>query len=365
MEKLKQRNGCVNIWLWLIIILNFIFLIVYVFASFSESSPLRTWGMGLLSSLALINILGGILLMRWNKFGFYVLVADSILAIFCNTYFMQINIAVSVTSLVAILIWFGILQIRKNGISAWEQLEGGLDWTHCRHLYQVFMAIAAIIIVITAFNANGTKADNTTQDEATASVDADDATTENSDHITWKKFYPSSRECSIEAPDDFREANLNKDQILGLMCSDYDPAAIIICESVATLEEYGIKTTRDYASLILKNNRNVEGTSEYQEISANYVGKCYLIVYNLTVDGTKFRYYLYTAKSNKKYYYTLVFCLSEYAEKLQPVMEHMAESFSISDTGEKARPKKMNKKEELQNNPRKDRMKSEEIYEKN
>lgn len=331
MENLKQRHGCVSIWLWLIIIINVVYFFVYISKSFDLINYNRTLGYGLLSGLALVNVLGGILLMRWNKCGFYILIVNSLLAIGCNVGFLHISAVSSVPSLMAILIWWAILQIRKNGVSAWQLMDDGWDWAHCRHLYQVFFTVVAITVAITFYKANSIKNnDDNFADTETTTVDTDtnaDNTDQNDDNaVKWKVFVSKGKECSIEAPDDFRNANLNKDQLIGVMCSDYDPAAIVISEPVASLKDMGVKTSQEYAQVILKANTNVDGATGYNKISEKAVGNAYLIVYEMTLDGTNYHYCLYATKSKANFYYCLAFCLKEYAGKLENKMEHMVTS---------------------------------------
>ena len=148
------------------------------------------------------------------------------------------------------------------------------------------------------------------------------------DEIVWQTFSDSNNMCSIEAPNDFHTAELNPNQILGIMCTDYDPAALVISETVSSLKGAGISNTKDYANVLVKMNRNVEGATGFNKISEEAYGEnSYLIVYNMSVDGTQFRYSLLTSKTKANFYSCQVYCLEEYAEKLQPTISHMLSSF--------------------------------------
>ena len=65
--KQKQRHGCVTWWLWFAIIVNFVVAIIYSVAMFDVADSGLALGSGLLSMLGVLNVLGSILLMRWNK----------------------------------------------------------------------------------------------------------------------------------------------------------------------------------------------------------------------------------------------------------------------------------------------------------
>ena len=330
MNESKERHGCVSAWLWIAIISNFGYGIYYaaaMFAAYTTSS--MALGFGLLSILATLNVLGSILLMRWNKCGFYLFVVSSILAALVNLGILKLEPYFLITGLVAIIIWWGILQISKDGISAWNLLEDGWDYKHCRHLYQLFGVIIAILLVLTIIAFAGKQGENP-YESITPSDDseliADSVAVE--DDIVWQTYTDDNNTCSIEAPNDFHKAELNDDQILGLMCTDYDPAVIVISETASSLRGAGISNTKDYANVLVKMNRNVEGATGFNKISEEvYEEGSYLIVYNLSIDGTKFRYSLLASRTKANFYYCQVYCLEEYAEKLQPTISHMLNSF--------------------------------------
>ena len=149
MKESKERHGCVNAWLWIVIISNLGLGFYYATMMFSAYTNTLSLGIGLLSILATLNVLGAILLMRWNKYGFYLFVISSVLAALVNIGVLNLGAIVLLSGLFAILIWWGILHIKKDGVSAWSLLENGWDYKHCRHLYQLFGFIIGILMVLT------------------------------------------------------------------------------------------------------------------------------------------------------------------------------------------------------------------------
>lgn len=332
MNESKQRHGCVNAWLWFAIIANLGYAIYGVFLMFNADIAQKSLGYGLLTILSTINVLGSILLLRWNKLGFYLFIISSIAAATINISIFNLQPILLISGVIAILIWWGILQIGKEGKSAWSLLEDGVDYKHCRHLYQLFGIIIVILLALTVMayyntNKGSYEFDYTGEEEIWAdSTEVD--TIPVMEDIVWENFSDKNNACSIEAPNDFHTAILNDSQILGLICTDYDPAIIVITEKVNSLKSAGITTTKDYANVLVKMNRNIEGVSDFHKISEeNYGDDSYLIVYNLSIDGTKFRYNLLTSRTKENYYYCQVYCLEEYADNLQPTMTHMLSSF--------------------------------------
>lgn len=329
MNESKERHGCVNAWLWIAIISNFGLGIYYATMMFSAYTNTMSLGFGLLSILATLNVLGAILLMRWNKCGFYLFIISSILAALVNVGVLNLTPIVFISGISAIFIWWAILQIKKDGISAWSLLENGWDYKHCRHLYQLFGIIIGVLLVLTIVAFTGNHGGNPFErilppDDDELVVD----TVSVEDDIIWQTFSDSNNMCSIEVPNDFHKAELNPDQILGLMCTDYDPAVLVISETASSLKSAGISNTKDYANVLVKMNRNVEGTTDFNKISEESYGEnSYLIVYSMFIDGTQFRYSLLTSRTKANFYYCQVYCLEEYAEKLQPTISHMLSSF--------------------------------------
>lgn len=148
-NNLKQRNGCITAWLWVAIIANIGMAIFYAVSMFSAYSTEMALGFGICSIFGVINVLGAILLMRWNKTGFYLFLVSSLICAVVNVFVLKMSAATAISSVFAIVIWWAILQAKKDGVSAWSQLETGWDYKHCRHIYQIFSITAILLFVLT------------------------------------------------------------------------------------------------------------------------------------------------------------------------------------------------------------------------
>lgn len=177
-NELKQRNGCISFWLWIAIIVNMAMVIYYAVTMFSAYSSEAALGFGLCSIFGAVNVLSAILLLRWNKIGFYMMVVSSIMAIVVNICVLKMEPVAMIGSLFAIVIWWAILQMKKNGVSAWSQLQSGWDGKHCRHLYQMFGAIGVVLFVLTmiAFGNAGSGNDDSEYEDVEVVEVADDET---------------------------------------------------------------------------------------------------------------------------------------------------------------------------------------------
>lgn len=335
MNGVKERHVFVSIWFWLVIVANLCMSIYCAITMFDVQSINQILGLGLIAALGLCNVLGTILLFRWNKNGFFLFIVTTILSALVNILLLNQSIVVGLQNFVAVFIWYGILQIRKNGISAWKFMKAGWDYKHCRHLYQFFGVLISIPLILSFTIAlqNPTTASVSIDyhDDDTLLVNVEKSKEENDwgeDSVKWVDFYDDQKACVIEAPGHFKKVQFSDDQILGLVNTDYDPAIIVIQEPVRVLESLGIVTVEKYANLIVQNNQKQNASGSFKKIrEQTFNGNSYLIEYEMDIDGTNYRYNVLAAHTDSYYYSCQVFCLSEYADKLQSQISRMLNSF--------------------------------------
>jgi hypothetical protein len=122
----KERHWFVTGWLILKIAANCVTAYFYLKSIFIlKSSPIeisgREWIIILLTAIAIINVLLSILLLNWRKMGFWGFVLTGILIFIINLN-IGTNLILSLLGLCGIPILFGILRIKRNGVSAWDGL---------------------------------------------------------------------------------------------------------------------------------------------------------------------------------------------------------------------------------------------------
>jgi hypothetical protein len=123
----KQRHGCVTAWLFLMIVINSLTSVIYLFFGdvVKEKIPdISTSLLLLLAFLSLSNVFFAAMLLRWKKLGFWGFVITSVAAFILNL-MMGLGIFQSVFGMTGLLILYGILQIKKEGsdTSTWSNLE--------------------------------------------------------------------------------------------------------------------------------------------------------------------------------------------------------------------------------------------------
>ncbi|MDR2710768.1 MAG: hypothetical protein LBB65_05510 [Burkholderiales bacterium] len=122
----KQRHGCVTAWLVFVIIVNALVGLVYLFASgfIVKNLPGNVSGtmIVVLGLFCIINVILAVMLLRWKKIAFWGFVGTSVVALAINLS-IGLGIGQSLFGLVGIAILYGVLQIQKDGVTAWKNLE--------------------------------------------------------------------------------------------------------------------------------------------------------------------------------------------------------------------------------------------------
>jgi hypothetical protein len=121
----KQRHGCLTAWLVVIIVVNSVVALLYLFAGSAIASTFaisRGWAIPVLVIVSAANIGFAIALFLWKKWGFYGFVATSVLALAVNLA-IGLNPVQAVFGLVGVAILYGILHIGNESNRGWPQLE--------------------------------------------------------------------------------------------------------------------------------------------------------------------------------------------------------------------------------------------------
>lgn len=119
-----QRHGCVTAWLVFMLIANSIVSFVYLFTLIKTGGVLKVSASSLIALLIIgfFNVAFSIMLLSWKKIGFYGFAISAVV-----TFIINISIRVSLVKctvgLLGFLILYGILQIKRDGISAWDNMN--------------------------------------------------------------------------------------------------------------------------------------------------------------------------------------------------------------------------------------------------
>lgn len=122
----KERHGCLTAWLIYLIIAYSIVSLGLFFNSESMAKRLpyiASENMILfVASIGILNVMFAFMLLKWVKLGFWgILSTSTILSI------IQIsgsdNILSPVFTIICVLILYGLLKLKRNNVSGWDNLE--------------------------------------------------------------------------------------------------------------------------------------------------------------------------------------------------------------------------------------------------
>lgn len=122
----KKRHGCVTTWLVLMIVVNALSGMVYFFAQgmMQEVMPQIPASILLvLGFFSMVNVACAILLFQWKQLGFWGFIGTSVVAFVINVAYDVGGMSTHISGLIGIAILYGILQIRGNDVSAWDNME--------------------------------------------------------------------------------------------------------------------------------------------------------------------------------------------------------------------------------------------------
>ena len=123
-DSTPERHGCVTAWLILMLIANSVIALIYMFTVDKMERVLKAslTSVIMLIIVSILNVIFSVMLLSWKKIAFYCFAATAIIAFVIN-----INLGISpgraLVGLAGFAILYGILQIKKDGVSAWEYLK--------------------------------------------------------------------------------------------------------------------------------------------------------------------------------------------------------------------------------------------------
>lgn len=197
----KQRNVIITVCLWLAILANLAMTVGLIVTMYDASVMEETLGLGLCSMFTVANILGVILLLRWNKNGLGLITISAILLSIVYAYVLHLGLIPTVLFLVAVFLLWLILQIRKRGKSAWSQLKSGWDSKHCRHIYQIFAVSEIILFILTLIAFGGNKGKQPMPEPTPVLEDTIVITKQNPVDNISRDSIPVTDSINVESPD--------------------------------------------------------------------------------------------------------------------------------------------------------------------
>lgn len=120
--KNKQRHGCLTAWLSYLIFAYSIMSIVTFFHTDKVPKDTSENMALLLGSVAILNVLFCILIFNWVKLGFWGLLVTNVMLLTIQI-INDHEISYSIFGMLVLIALFGLLQLKRNNVSGWNNLE--------------------------------------------------------------------------------------------------------------------------------------------------------------------------------------------------------------------------------------------------
>ncbi len=121
----KQRHGCLTTWLFLMVAVNSVLALIYALTAEQSRHGLPHLGTArtrpILAGICAANVFFSIGLFRWKRWGFFGLVASSLLTFVFNLA-IHLSVGRAVFGLLGLIVLYGVLQIGDRN-KGWTQLE--------------------------------------------------------------------------------------------------------------------------------------------------------------------------------------------------------------------------------------------------
>ena len=122
----KQRHGCLAAWLIYLIIAYSIGSLGLFFGSESIHKRLTYLtsenSLLIVASIELLNVAFSFFLFKWVKLGFWGLLLSNIILLIIQINGSD-NLIYPIVTVIYLLILYGLLKLKKNGVSGWDNLE--------------------------------------------------------------------------------------------------------------------------------------------------------------------------------------------------------------------------------------------------
>ena len=120
--KNKQRHGCLTAWLIYLMIAYSAVSIIFFFHTDKLPNKISENTTLLIGSIGILNTLFCFLLFKWVKLGFWGMVLTN-LSMFIIQIINGYEISHSIFGIFCLITLYSLLQLRKNKVSGWDNLE--------------------------------------------------------------------------------------------------------------------------------------------------------------------------------------------------------------------------------------------------
>ena len=150
-----------------------------------------------------------------------------------------------VGGVIGLLILYGILNLKKNGIPAWKQMDYSFHWKEHRGMYGGFIALLVGIFLIGIVKMQQ-EPTYTGYSDPLYGMESDTTFVSTEEYPATQTMLAKDGSCSVVVPDFFVKQDLNDGAILSCGLNDDHPYVTVMREKKVTVNDYGLTTLAKY-----------------------------------------------------------------------------------------------------------------------
>lgn len=270
----KKRNKFISFWLGLMVTLNTLGASLMLYGLLTENTFTVTWMTVCLSFT--LNILCALMLWKWMRWGYWLYLFSSAFVVAAYLFSSPLEtLPTLIGGGIGMLILFGILNLKKNGLPAWKQMDNSFHWKKHKGMYGGFIALFLVIFLTGIVKMQQRPLDMGYYDPA-YEIEGDSTFVDSLEYPATQILYAKDGSCSVAVPDFFVEQDLNEGAVLSCGLNDNYPYVTVLREKKATVSDYGLTTLEKYADFLMEQMKQQGSITDFRQLSRE----------NTKVDGS-------------------------------------------------------------------------------
>lgn len=329
----KKRNKFISFWLGLMITLNTLGACFMLYGLLTEDMYGGTW-MTVSMSFTL-NVLCALMLWKWMRWGYWLYIFSAVFVMVDDLISAPLDMLPTlVGGVIGLLILYGILNLKKNGIPAWKQMDYSFHWKEHRGMYGGFIALLAGIFLIGIVKMQQ-EPTYTGYSDPLYGMESDTTFVSTEEYPATQTMLAKDGSCSVIVPDFFVKQDLNDGAILSCGLNDDHPYVTVMREKKVTVNDYGLTTLAKYTDYLTDQMKQQGEIMDYRQLSRENTtvngASAILIKFEGKVSIGSLNVKMYWEKyyiEGKDSYYQLVICtINSKKEESKELIQEIGASF--------------------------------------
>lgn len=282
-----------------------------------------------------LNVLCALMLWKWMRWGYWLYIFSAVFVMVDDLISAPLDMLPTlVGGVIGLLILYGILNLKKNGIPAWKQMDYSFHWKEHRGMYGGFIALLVGIFLIGIVKMQQ-EPTYTGYSDPLYGMESDTTFVSTEEYPATQTMLAKDGSCSVVVPDFFVKQDLNDGSILSCGLNDDHPYVTVMREKKVTVNDYGLTTLAKYTDYLTDQMKQQGEIMDYRQLSRENTtvngASAILIKFEGKVSIGSLNVKMYWEKyyiEGKDSYYQLVICtINSKKEESKELIQEIGASF--------------------------------------